>query len=465
MDLWSPDGPGTVSGDDAKAAFSHQLADSRAELLKRGVASTENDQVMRGRLARPALWGALLGLPLVLLAPLHADAGTTLTAKVVRVIDGDTIDVDTNHDHHIDARVRLLGLDAPEHGLCNFQASKAALASLVKHKVVTLVSDRGRTGIMGRPERRVLVPVGTELVDASTWMLQRGWAVWMPRKGEHTGSYEQHVAADQAAAAQLGWFNPTRCGAGPSQEDPLVMEVSYLADATYLLSVNGRRNQEFIRIRNDGPTPITVDGWTLRVGNNRSMRVPPGGPIPPGGAIEVHISEGTNTPTDRYLNSPVPMLVDASIDGGTHLGMGSYLIDPDDDIRAHMTWPCTINCADPTGGTLKFSHVEYDPAGIENYNMNSEYLEITNEGTAPVRTGDFVIEEFPFVTELPPDHFLQPGETMRISSGRGDNSRLERFLNAPNPPMHNEGGRVLLRTYDTIVVDCFAWGSASCPPH
>ena len=35
------------------------------------------------------------------------------------------------------------------------------------------------------------------------------------------------------------------------------------------------------------------------------------------------------------------MLVNASIDGGKHLGSGSYLIDPNNDIRAHMTWPCT----------------------------------------------------------------------------------------------------------------------------
>jgi endonuclease YncB( thermonuclease family) len=139
---------------------------------------------------------AVLGL-----TPSAAEAGTAGTVRVVRVIDGDTIDVDSNGDGRIDARIRLLGLDAPEHGLCNFTAAKHALTTLVRHKHVELRSDRGRTGILNRPERRVIVPIaGGRTVDASTWMLQRGWGVWMPRNGELTLSHQQHVAADQAAA-------------------------------------------------------------------------------------------------------------------------------------------------------------------------------------------------------------------------------------------------------------------------
>jgi endonuclease YncB( thermonuclease family) len=433
--------------------------------LKTGFGGSDNRDVMRRLLPRTALWGALIALPVLLLTPpTGAGAGTYQKAKVIRVIDGDTIDVDANFDGRIDARIRLLGIDAPEHGLCNFQASKAALARLVGHRVIELRSDRGRTGIMNRPERRVIVTVAGKKIDASTWMLERGWGVWMPRQGEHTASLQQHQAADRAAAAGLGWFNPTRCGAGPAQEDPLVMQAEYLSDATYSMTAAQRRNQEFIRIRNDGPTPINIDGWTLRVGNDRKQHVPAGGPIPPGGAIEVHVGFGTNTPTDRYLGSSVPMLVNASIDGGPHLGSGSYLIDPDDDIRAHMTWPCTYQCADPAGGSLVFSHVEYDPPGMEGGALNTEYVAITNEGQAAVRTGDLVLEEFPFIYEFPPNHWIQPGETLRVSSGSGANTLLSRHLGAPVPPLHNDKGRVLLRTYDAIVVDCFAWGTDRCPP-
>ena len=416
-------------------------------------------------MTRPALLACALVLPLMtLVPPSGADAGTYQKAKVVRVLDGDTIDVDRNHDGRIDARVRLIGIDAPEHGLCGFAASTNALKSLLRHKNVELRSDKGRTGIMNRLERRVIVPIaGGEKVDASTWMLERGWGVWMPRDGEITQSLQQHQAADRAAAAGLGWFNSVRCGIGPFSAESLTMQVQYISDAAHWMGKTALRNQEFIRIRNDGPEPVSIDGWTLRVGNDRSRRVPGGGAIPPGQAVDIHIGYGTNSATDRFLGSSVPMLVNASIDGGKHLGSGSYLIDPNNDIRAHMTWPCTYQCVDPMGGNLVFSKVNIDPDGNEGYALNTEWVEITNQGTVPVQTGSLVLEEWPYIYEFPPDHWLAPGETMRVSSGSGDDTRLSRHLKARVPPLDNFTGRVLLRTYDAITVDCFSWGKARCP--
>jgi endonuclease YncB( thermonuclease family) len=405
---------------------------------------------------------ALAALALPLAAVPSAGAGTFERAKVVRVIDGDTIDVDRNHDGRIDARIRLLGIDAPEHGLCGFAAASKALQSLVRHKTVELRSDRGRIGIMGRPERRVLVPVAGTMVDASTWMLERGWGVWMPRAGEFTGSLEQHQAADRAAAAGLGWFDSTRCG-GPYPAAVLSMQAEYLADAAHVMTRTQIRNQEFIRIRNDGTVPVSLDGWTLRVGNDRRQRVPAGGPILPGSAVDIHVGFGTNTATDRFLGSSVPMLVNASIDGGRHLGSGSYLIDPMNDIRAHMTWPCTLDCADPSGGTLRLSTVMVDPPGPDSADLNSEYVTVTNEGATPTLLGDYVLEVFPFVYEFPATKWLDPGQSVTVHGGSGRDDASATFLHAAVPPLVNTGGRVLLRTYDAIVVDCYDWGSGHCP--
>ena len=399
---------------------------------------------------------------LVLTPPVAGQAASTHgKAKIIRVMDGDTVDVDRNFDGRIDARVRLLGIDAPEHGLCGFAAATRALKSLLRHKVVTLTSDTGQTGKMNRLERLVIVTVAGKKVDASTWMLERGWGVWMPRAGETTRSLAQHKAADRAAAAGLGWFDADRCGAGPYVEGSLTMQVEYLADTAKWMSAEAIRNQEFIRIRNDGAEPALIDGWTLRVGNDRDRRVPAGGAIPPGGIVDIHVGYGTNTVTDRYLEVNVPMLVNASIDGGKHYGSGSYLIDRDNDIRAHMTWPCTLNCADPTAGSLVLSDVTYDPPGPDS--ANGEYIAITNRGNSPVRTGDLVLEVRPYDYELPADHYLEPGETLTLRVGQGDDTRLTRHFNSRAPALIQSGGRALLRTYDAIVIDCFAWGAQRCP--
>ena len=407
---------------------------------------------------------AALVLPLAMSAP--ADAGTYEKVKVVRVIDGDTIDVDRNMDGRIDARIRLLGIDTPEHGLCNFTAASDALRSLVRRKVVELRSDRGRTGIMNRPERRVIVPVaGGAKVDASTWMLERGWGVWMPRAGEITQSLQQHQAADRAAAAGLGWFNSTRCGTSFADGSTLTMQVEYLADGGDGLTTLQKRNQEFIRIRNDGSAPVDIDGWTLRVGNDRQRSVPPGGPIPPSGAIDIHVGAGTNTVTDRYLGSNVPMFVNASIDGGPHLGSGSYLIDKQNNIQAHQTWPCTLDCADPTLGTLTITDMLTDAPGVDEQNLNGEHFTLTNTGAAPVRLGDFVVEVAWLVHEFGPNRWLDPGQSVTVYSGEGDSSGGQEYLHAKGAaPLRTAGARVLLRTYDAIVLDCRSYGDAPpCP--
>lgn len=405
-------------------------------------------------------------LPLLVVGPV-AEAGAAtggVRARVTSVEDGDTIYVDRNFDGKADARVRLVGFDAPEHTLpCNFNAANRALKSLLRHRVVRLVSKSGRTGIQHRIIRRVLVPVGGTEIDVAQWMLERGWGVWMPRGFEPEYSRRYHRAADTAAKAGLGWFNEERCGAGPGAKGALSMHVQWASDVAASMSLNARRNEEFIRISNRSAEPVNIDGWTLRVGNHRNGRVPPGGAIAPGSALEVHVGVGTNTVTDRYLNSSVPMLQDTLLDGGPYLGTGSYLIDPDGDIRAWMTWPCIVACADPTGGALTISQVVADPPGLDTEHLNGEVVRLTNSGSVPIRIGDFVMESSPYQVEFPDALSLESGASIEIRSGAGSSDGQVRYLGAANPVL-NPVDRVVLRTMDGIVIDCVSWGGRNCPP-
>ncbi|EEP4893650.1 thermonuclease family protein [Salmonella enterica] len=74
---------------------------------------------------------------LLMLAP---SVQATLTGRVVRVIDGDTVVVLTTSERTV--RVRLTGIDAPEKGQPFGQRARQFLASRVAGRVVEVAGDR-----------------------------------------------------------------------------------------------------------------------------------------------------------------------------------------------------------------------------------------------------------------------------------------------------------------------------------
>ena len=134
---------------------------------------------------------------LLLAAPIaFAD---TLTGKVVKVTDGDSITVldNTNIQH----RIRLQGIDAPEKGQPYGNASRKHLASLVAGKTVTVKWDkRDRYGRIVR-----FVIVGGQ--DVNLAQVKAGMA-WFYRYYQKELSRENRKlyakAEDQVRSERLG---------------------------------------------------------------------------------------------------------------------------------------------------------------------------------------------------------------------------------------------------------------------
>lgn len=98
--------------------------------------------------------------------PLHAE---TLKGKVVFVADGDTLTMQVGKNKR--EKVRLLGIDAPEHDQAYGAESGKLLAQLVKDKVVTVRFDkRDDYG-------RILGMVSLNDLDINLEMVKRG-AAW-----------------------------------------------------------------------------------------------------------------------------------------------------------------------------------------------------------------------------------------------------------------------------------------------
>lgn len=108
-------------------------------------------------------------------------------ATPLRVVDGDTVDLDIDLGFHVHRheRIRLAGIDAYEvrgderdRGL----EAKVALANLLWDQVgfprpLKVWTDRDRRGKWGRFIGVLLLELGDEWIDVNRWMVEQGHAV------------------------------------------------------------------------------------------------------------------------------------------------------------------------------------------------------------------------------------------------------------------------------------------------
>ncbi|GAA1144720.1 thermonuclease family protein [Nesterenkonia lutea] len=117
------------------------------------------------------------------------------SAVVVRIIDGDTVELDSGDT------VRVTGIDTPERGECNFDTASARMGDLVHGKTVTLTRDGDDTDRYDRILRYLDVG-GT---DAGLTLIEEGLATarYDSRDGYDFHTREpDYIAADNTASLQ-----------------------------------------------------------------------------------------------------------------------------------------------------------------------------------------------------------------------------------------------------------------------
>ncbi len=127
------------------------------------------------------------------------DGLDTLTGKVVKITDGDTLYVlDTNYKEH---KIRLAGIDAPERKQAYGLASRKHLASIVAGKQVTVeYQKRDRYG-------RIVGKVLVAGIDVCLEQVKVGFA-WHYKKYQHEQSAQDRElyadAENKARDERLG---------------------------------------------------------------------------------------------------------------------------------------------------------------------------------------------------------------------------------------------------------------------
>ena len=139
-----------------------------------------------------------LALAFCILTTSLADAGD-FTDKVVRILDGDTIEV--LHDQSA-VRIRLNGIDCPEKRQAYWQKAKQAASALVFGKEITLHTF-GKDKY-GRTIADVLLPDGT---NVNQELVKEGWCWWY-RKYAPRNTVLEGLERDAREARKGLWADP-----------------------------------------------------------------------------------------------------------------------------------------------------------------------------------------------------------------------------------------------------------------
>lgn len=138
---------------------------------------------------------AVLGAAVLVITCLYvvrAQSGDDQSNKaewsLVKIVDGDTIDVKDSTD--VVQRVRLVGIDTAERGECGFSEASQAVAELIGTNKISLVladtDDKDRYG-------RLLRYVDVEGRDVGLELIKDGYAV---AAYDSRTSYPKHVRED-----------------------------------------------------------------------------------------------------------------------------------------------------------------------------------------------------------------------------------------------------------------------------
>jgi endonuclease YncB( thermonuclease family) len=377
---------------------------------------------------------AILG-GLVAVGP--SEAATT-TTTVVKVVDGDTIDAEV---FGVVQRVRMLGINATETGVCHAEAAKLWLKDRIEGRSVQLTAKDPNVKLnFGRPARFI----DLDGDDIGAEMIELGLVIPYPHPTETARNDKYLDLAAEARQRGVGIWDDDACGSGPAQAAGLELLVRWDAEEDDSLNVNG----EWIDVYNPSDAPVSLTGWHVRDASTRTYEFPRGTRVPAGSYVRVHVGRGTDTPTRKYWGIDHPIF-DNKLDEIT------YLFDPDGDLRASFEYQCRIDCYNDYTDIILNMNV--DAPGDDNTNINGEWIDVINTGPRRLYMYGTYVEAFPYALHFEPQHSIAAHSNLRIFVGRGTDRGQTLFMNKTVSILTNAGETATLRRKDGLILEELVW--------
>ena len=251
--------------------------------------------------------------------PVDSSPQTSWTVEVVRVVDGDTYEVEFPDGHT--ENVRLLGVDTPEVHVENtpdefegipttqdgkdwlrdwgHKASEYARTQVAGETVTIKTDDRAdRRGSYGR----LLVYVYTDdRKSVNEMLIEQGYA----RMYDSEFSQRSEFASDEQTAQEnhVGLWNyeaPEDGGDGDSGSSSQLVVSNIHADAAG--NDHDNLNEEYITFTNKGDDELTLTSWTIEDAVNHEYSVPEF-TLGAHESVTLYTGSGTNSASKLYWGS------------------------------------------------------------------------------------------------------------------------------------------------------------------
>lgn len=169
--------------------------------------------------------------------------------------------------------------------------------------------------------------------------------------------------------------------------------------------------------------------------------------------------------TDRFGRLLADLMVDgrSAVDRLVAEGRGLAIGDDDPARRDLMREAAEDGlglwgdgCGTPAAAGLEVAAVEPDPPGRDEEDLNGEWVELVNRGSAPIDLAGWDIRDdsSSHRFDLDAAGTLEPGDRLVIRTGSGSSGGGELFLDSPSPVWSNRADTVLVIDPAGVVV---AW--------
>ncbi len=116
-------------------------------------------------------------------------------------------------------------------------------------------------------------------------------------------------------------------------------------------------------------------------------------------------------------------------------------------------WSCMLE----TGVIIAYVH--YNAAGDDRYNLNDEYVIISNNGNTSVNLTGYTLSDEANHTFVFPDFVLESRGLVTIHTGSGNNTDDELYWGSEYPVWNNDHDTAYLRDAEGELLDTYTWGS------